>query len=163
MIRTEILAEFIIAQLIARYKEPTVEVSFYAYMDAYPLEKGDFIAFDTPFGGYRDAEGEILTIKRRFGSGKNKQMNFFQITVRNPTPPYAKAWQFDLARITENLEVVTAASKYPEDVAEIVENLFIDTDKKLPLDTMEISEQITHSYPSVGYGNAPYGDYGYGI
>lgn len=142
--------------------------SFTFFMSAYPIEKTDVITVETNFNNYITYAGEIITISRDFGSGKEGKINLFNVKCKRIA---------NVAHVQEIIEQINVNDEYlftgpyinhVEQIVETVNIADVDQIMKGSLKQQTINETININdveeiiCTQTGYGQGGYGQGGYG-
>lgn len=135
------LADFYLEEMA----KPYTYVSFEAYLHAFSVEQEDTVRLYSDFSDLFVFTGCVGTVVRNFGSGKNKMINNFLVTMYGR--PAA-------AIIMELADSIAASDEFSDVGIDLAVN-----------DTVAATEQLAGVLPADqdGYGRGGYGRGGYGV
>jgi hypothetical protein len=135
-------------------------------MKALPLEKQDWVLFESDFLDYKKARGRVASITRRFSKPKNKQMHLATIRLFEPESFLLQPFFIDRAELFEavfiergRLRNIREAALFSDTISTIASEIV----EQLLSDTATISDAITAEVIEGGYGLGGYGQTGYGV
>ena len=161
----------------AELKDPHSFITFQAYIEAIELERDDGIMLFTPFNEMDDgAWCKIAYTNRIFGSGKNKQINLYEITCYTTDDLMAEGTVIELMEDVVIDDTDLSVEITPATVIELTESAVVDDTDLLAenaVRTIYLSEDVVvddtglityvtdcapDGYGTCGYGFNPYGE-----
>ena len=82
LIKSAAMAQDVAGYYLEVSQTPAMFISCRTYLASFPLELHDTIELQTDFNKFFSVRAQIISSKRIFGSGKNHQINLFEITVK---------------------------------------------------------------------------------
>ena len=150
--------------------KPFAITTFTFFLSAYQLEKMDVIMVETLFNNYINYVGEIITIQRDFGLGKNNKINTFKVTCKRVANIINEINLLESITIDdENQFYQGNYQNYIENINEAIEIIDIDynaikgktvqlSEQIINDDSDLVSEKLLTGYGVVGYGESTYGN-----
>jgi hypothetical protein len=138
-----------IGNLLMWFKaNPYAITKFQFYLSAYELEKLDVIIVETNFNNYIAYAGEVITVSRQFGSGKNNQINQITVTCRKVNNTIHRQELIDAITITDN--VINSFDMPVMHEKQLADTIVID-------DSTAAIVVVPYGYGMEGYGVGKYG------
>jgi len=165
MVRDSAVAELIAERLLDKYDKPPTILSFKAYMKTLPLEKQDWIVFESNFLGYQKGRGRVGSVTRRFAKAKAGMIHLATIRLFEPESFMLTPFFLDVISLYEQIVLERGREQNEWDLVHFADT--VTTFLALPLnldlsDTLTLTDSVTAEaieggYGLVGYGIGPYG------
>jgi len=163
LINSQPIATLQANRLIALLSRPNSVYSFNMFMNAYELEKGDRVSAIQFIDPRFTVTGNILSVERTFGKGKQKQINLFNIKISNPVVTAHLELEdivaVDDSSFTQLKGLILTETVILDDTDNVfLKNFNISTDRIVIEDTLYLNTCGAGGYGFCGYGILPYGD-----
>jgi hypothetical protein len=166
MVRDEAIAQLIAERLLDKYAKPPAILTFTAYMGALPLEKQDWVLFESGFLNYEKGRGRVATVTRRFAKPKNRAIHLATIRLFEPESFLLQPFFIDRAEIFERLFIERGREMNIRNWFQVTDSISVlasEIIEQVITDTITVSDPIVVELIEGGYGIAGYGITGYGV